>query len=206
MINRKKLNQNKLVIDTAEQFHMTKLCIRCSQLKCRNGEELQCQNCLQLYFCLQNVQDNWVLISTCFFPSEENICATMPKLNITDIQSKSVSRQWSFHSRKQNEFLKSLEIDSRGKENEVWKCSFTKSSANAVRTRVTCRVHWQFQAKEPLSSCNTAGWKAKERPSQGLRPELEQGWIQYCTLSLSPFCANRHQVKFSQQAVGRTAI
>lgn len=70
--------------------------------------------------------------------------------------------------------MKSLKIDSRSRENEVWQCSFAKSRADAVGTEVTRWVHCELQAKEPLSFCSTAvQWKAQERPSQGLRPELE---------------------------------
>lgn len=46
----------------------------------------------------------------------------------------------TFHSRKQNAFLKSSEIDPISKDNQVWKCSLIKGSEKAARREVICRL------------------------------------------------------------------
>lgn len=93
--------------------------------------------------------------------------------------------------------MKSLEIDSRSKENEVWKCSFANSCANAVRTEVTHRVHCQCQAKEPLSSCTAARWKAREDQARA----LDQSWSRVNSAPLT--CSPSVQTSFRWSSLGR---
>lgn len=130
-----------------------------------------------------------------FSPSEENLCATHAKAqhhwHLEQKYQQTV--EFPFQEAEKipeelgNWFKKTMRFG-----NAALQIALQKQLGQ--RWLAGCTVSSRLRShSHPATAAGLLGWRAMERPSQGLRAELEQGWIQYCTHSLFPICANSIQ-------------